>query len=62
MLIPEYIEISFSNECNLILDIVKDPSRYWNEIKQHGSMQSLIVLDRTLIGPNVYAKEEENPT
>ena len=35
---PEYIEISFSNECNFKCGYChpKASSRYWNEIKQHG--------------------------
>ena len=60
---PEYIEISFSNECNFKCGYChpKASSRYWNEIKQHGPYAKSTVHRQDIDWFKVYAKEEENP-
>tara|TARA_B100000886_G_scaffold83731_2_gene54602 strand:- start:642 stop:2021 length:1380 start_codon:yes stop_codon:yes gene_type:complete len=60
---PEYIEISFSNECNFKCGYChpKASSRYWNEIKQHGPYSKSTVHRQDIDWFKVYAKEEENP-
>ena len=60
---PEYIEISFSNECNFKCGYChpKASSRYWNEIKQHGPYTESTDHRQDIDWFNVFHKEEENP-
>jgi len=60
---PEYIEISFSNECNFKCGYChpKASSRYWNEIKLHGPYSSSTDHRQDIDWFKVYHKEEDNP-
>jgi organic radical activating enzyme len=60
---PEYIEISFSNECNFKCGYChpKASSRYWNEIKQHGPYETSTDHRQDIDWFKVYQKEEDNP-
>jgi len=60
---PEYIEISFSNECNFKCGYChpKASSRYWNEIKEYGPYSTSSEHRQDIDWFKVYHKEEENP-
>tara|TARA_B100001057_G_scaffold476075_1_gene543563 strand:+ start:567 stop:1943 length:1377 start_codon:yes stop_codon:yes gene_type:complete len=60
---PEYIEISFSNECNFKCGYChpKASSRYYNEIKQHGPYSMSTKHRQDIDWFKIYKKEEENP-
>lgn len=60
---PEYIEISFSNECNFKCGYChpKASSRYYNEIKQHGPYSSSTDHRQDIDWFKVYQREEDNP-
>jgi len=60
---PEYIEISFSNECNFKCGYChpKASSRYWNEIKQHGPYEKSTDHRQDIDWFKVYQREEDNP-
>jgi organic radical activating enzyme len=60
---PEYIEISFSNECNFKCGYChpKASSRYWNEIKQYGPYSTSTEHRQDIDWFKIYQKEEENP-
>ena len=60
---PEYIEISFSNECNFKCGYChpKASSRYYNEIKQHGPYSMSTSHRQDIDWFKIYKKEEENP-
>lgn len=60
---PEYIEISFSNECNFKCGYChpKASSRYWNEIKQEGPYDKSTSHRQDIDWFDVFHKEEENP-
>jgi len=60
---PEYIEISFSNECNFKCGYChpKASSRFWNEIKQHGPYSTSTDHRQDIDWFKVYHREEENP-
>ena len=60
---PEYIEISFSNECNFKCGYChpKASSRFWNEIDKFGPYAMATEHRCDIDWFKVYAKEEENP-
>jgi organic radical activating enzyme len=60
---PEYIEISFSNECNFKCGYChpKASSRYWNEIKSHGPYSMSSSHRQDIDWFDVFHKEESNP-
>lgn len=60
---PEYIEISFSNECNFKCGYChpKASSRYYNEIKQHGPYDSSTDHRQDIDWFEIYQKEDDNP-
>lgn len=60
---PEYIEISFSNECNFKCGYChpKASSRFWNEIKEHGPYATSTDHRQDIDWFKVYHREEENP-
>jgi len=60
---PEYVEISFSNECNFKCGYChpKASSRYYNEIKQHGPYSMSTSHRQDIDWFKIYKKEEENP-
>ena len=60
---PEYIEISFSNECNFKCGYChpKASSRYWNEINQYGPYDMSTDHRQDIDWFNVFHREEENP-
>ena len=60
---PEYIEISFSNECNFKCGYChpKASSRYWNEINTHGPYDMSTEHQQDIDWFKVYQKEEDNP-
>lgn len=60
---PEYIEISFSNECNFKCGYChpKASSRYWNEINQYGPYDMSTDHRQDIDWFDVFHKEEENP-
>lgn len=60
---PEYIEISFSNECNFKCGYChpKASSRYWNEIKQYGPYDKSTDHRQDIDWFKVYHREEDNP-
>jgi len=60
---PEYIEISFSNECNFKCGYChpKASSRYYNEIKQHGPYETSTDHRQDIDWFKVFHREEENP-
>jgi hypothetical protein len=59
---PEYIEISFGNECNLRCGYChpKASSSYYKEIEQHGPYKTKNHTQH-INKLNIYKKEEENP-
>jgi len=60
---PEYIEISFSNECNFKCGYChpKASSRYWKEIEDHGPYKMSSTHRQDIDWFKVYEREEENP-
>jgi len=60
---PEYIEISFSNECNFKCGYChpKASSRYWKEINDHGPYDTSTDHRQDIDWFKIYQKEEENP-
>jgi len=60
---PEYIEISFSNECNFKCGYChpKASSRYWKEINDHGPYDASTDHRQDIDWFKIYQKEEENP-
>jgi len=60
---PEYIEISFSNECNFKCGYChpKASSRYWNEINTHGPYNVSTEHQQDIDWFKVFHREEENP-
>jgi len=60
---PEYIEISFSNECNFKCGYChpKASSRYWKEINDHGPYDVSTDHRQDIDWFKIYQKEEENP-
>jgi organic radical activating enzyme len=60
---PEYIEISFSNECNFKCGYChpKASSRYYNEIKQHGPYETSTDHRQDIDWFDIYQKEDDNP-
>jgi len=60
---PEYIEISFSNECNFKCGYChpKASSRYWKEINDHGPYDSSTDHRQDIDWFKIYQNEEENP-
>ena len=60
---PEYIEISFSNECNFKCGYChpKASSRYYNEIKQHGPYKTSTDHRQDIDWFEIYQKEDDNP-
>ena len=60
---PEYIEISFSNECNFKCGYChpKASSRYWKEIEDHGPYSMSSTHRQDIDWFKVYKNEEENP-
>lgn len=60
---PEYIEISFSNECNFRCGYChpKASSRYWNEIKKFGPYDSSTEHRQDIDWFKIYQREEDNP-
>ena len=60
---PEYIEISFSNECNFKCGYChpKASSRYYNEIKQHGPYETSTDHRQDIDWFEIYQKEDDNP-
>lgn len=60
---PEYIEISFSNECNFKCGYChpKASSRYWKEIDEEGPYAQSTDHRQDIDWFKIYKKEEENP-
>lgn len=60
---PEYIEISFSNECNFKCGYChpKASSRYWKEIEDHGPYDISSCHSQNTDWIKLFHKEEENP-
>ena len=60
---PEYVEISFGNECNFKCGYChpKASSRFYNEIKQHGPVESVKNHRCDIDWLKIYEREEENP-
>jgi pyruvate-formate lyase-activating enzyme len=60
---PEYIEISFGNECNFKCGYChpKASSRFYNEIKQYGPVTSVINHRCDIDWMDLYEREEKNP-
>jgi len=60
---PEYIEISFSNECNFKCGYChpKASSRYWKEINDYGPYDTSTDHRQDIDWFKIYQKEEENP-
>ncbi len=60
---PEYIEISFSNECNFKCGYChpKASSRYWKEINDHGPYTQSTDHRQDIDWFKIYQKEEDNP-
>jgi organic radical activating enzyme len=60
---PEYIEISFSNECNFKCGYChpKASSRYWKEIADHGPYDQSTDHRQDIDWFTVYQKEDDNP-
>jgi len=60
---PEYIEISFSNECNFKCGYChpKASSRYWKEINDNGPYDASTDHRQDIDWFKIYQKEEENP-
>ena len=60
---PEYIEISFSNECNFKCGYChpKASSRFWNEINDHGPYETSTEHRQDIDWFDVFHREDENP-
>jgi organic radical activating enzyme len=60
---PEYIEISFANECNFKCGYChpKASSRYWQEIKKHGPYDMSTDHRQDIDWFKVFHREDENP-
>jgi organic radical activating enzyme len=60
---PEYVEISFGNECNFKCGYChpKASSRYYNEIKQFGPVTSVQNHRCDIDYLDLYEREEDNP-
>jgi hypothetical protein len=60
---PEYVEISFGNECNFKCGYChpKASSRFFNEIKQHGPITSVKNHRCDIDYLKLYEREENNP-
>jgi len=60
---PEYVEISFGNECNFKCGYChpKASSRFYNEIKQHGPVTTVKNHRCDIDWLNLYEREEDNP-
>lgn len=60
--IPEYVEVSFANECNFACGYChpKSSSRYLNEVKRFGSFQKVTEHSCDLSSVQIFS-EEENP-
>jgi len=60
---PEYIEVSFGNECNLKCGYChpKASSSYYKEIEQFGPYNMVKNHTQHINKLNIYKKEEENP-
>jgi organic radical activating enzyme len=60
---PEYVEISFSNECNFKCGYChpKASSRYWKEIEDHGPYDMSTTHSQDIDWIKLYHREEDNP-
>ena len=60
---PEYIEINFGNECNFKCGYChpKYSSRYYNEIKEHGPVTTVLNHRCDIDWMHLFQREEENP-
>jgi organic radical activating enzyme len=60
---PEYVEISFGNECNFKCGYChpKASSRFYNEIKQYGPVKSVKNHRCDIDWMDLYEREEKNP-
>ena len=60
---PEYIEVNFGNECNFKCGYChpKYSSRFYNEIKQHGPVDTVKNHRCDVDWLRIYEREEENP-
>ena len=60
---PEYVEISFGNECNFKCGYChpKASSRFYNEIKQHGPVETVSNHRCDIDWLKIYEREEDNP-
>jgi len=60
---PEYIEVSFGNECNFKCGYChpKASSRFYNEIKQHGPVETVSNHRCDIDYLKIYEREESNP-
>ena len=60
---PEYVEISFGNECNFKCGYChpKASSRFYNEIKQHGPVETVKNHRCDIDWLKIYEREEDNP-
>lgn len=60
---PEYVEISFGNECNFKCGYChpKASSRFYNEIKQHGPVTTVKNHRCDIDWLKIYEREEDNP-
>ena len=60
---PEYLEINFGNECNFKCGYChpKYSTRFYNEIKEHGPVTSVVNHRCDIDWMKLYQREEENP-
>ena len=60
---PEYVEVSFSNECNFKCGYChpKASSRYWKEIEDHGPYDMSSTHTQDIDWLELHPKEEDNP-
>ena len=60
---PEYVEVNFGNECNFKCGYChpKYSSRFYNEIKQHGPVDTVKNHRCDVDWLKIYEREEENP-
>ena len=60
---PEYVEISFGNECNFKCGYChpKASSRFYNEIKQHGPVETVKNHRCDIDWMKLHEREEDNP-
>ena len=60
---PEYLEINFGNECNFKCGYChpKYSTRFFNEIKEHGPVTSVVNHRCDVDWMTLYQREEENP-